>query len=139
MKKITLAFLPGAAPTCIPHGIASLAGFLKQTRPGVDVTTVDLSIGIWTRLLHQDSMGRRLAAFFHGDEDDFFNEGVYSDAWERFAPYQQRWQELTITITEALMARTSRVDDWYEAAVFEQLPMTVPESVSTSMQNPAMR
>ncbi|MBN2715940.1 MAG: radical SAM protein [Deltaproteobacteria bacterium] len=121
MRKITLAFVPGASPTCIPLGVASLAGFLKKERPALEVTTVDLSIRFWERLLQADGQGARLLAFFHGADGNFFEEDAYTEAWRELTPYHQRWQALTLEIDYALKNGETLTDSWYGEVLFETL------------------
>ncbi len=115
--RAVLAFPPGASPTYVPIGIASLAAYLREAAPGCELALLDLNLEAWSALADA-----RLLAFVRGRAGDFFDEAVYRDArglWreaagrlERIGADARRFleeDEASVELAALLEAQSERV------------------------------
>ena len=77
MNKTRLIFVPGAHPTYMPLGIASLYAYLKGRMPHLDIQAADLNIRLWNHIFESASPVSLAPSFFRGTIGDFFSEDLY--------------------------------------------------------------
>ena len=94
--SVALAFLPGAHPTYIPLGVASLFGYLKKGGALTRLSAYDLSISLWHSLMGHSPKLTKLSLYFRGLEGDFFDRSEFETAQEdlqQFYVSRQRLEE----------------------------------------------
>jgi len=72
-----LFFPPGAHPTYIPLGLASLAGYARREAPEISLEVVDFNIRFWQQVLNRNAVAGLSQEFFRGRLGDFYNEEFY--------------------------------------------------------------
>lgn len=76
--KQFLFFSPGAHPTYIPLGLASLAGYARLYAPEAPLEVVDLNIRFWQQVMARNADSALVQGFFRGHVGDFYNPTLYS-------------------------------------------------------------
>lgn len=77
MSEIHLLFVPGASPTYIPLGIASLYSYLKKNGDNLNISAKDLSISFWNYLSDTDTEFAFTKSWFKGELGNFFSTDLY--------------------------------------------------------------
>ena len=136
MKKLNLVFVPGASPTCIPLGIASLFAYVKKTLGDVDVSMSDLSILLWNQLRGQSTGTNGNEPLPFADRDGFYIPDTYAAHWQRAAPIHGRWHQITRSISAALQRDENRVPDFYAAVMHHALKLDTTDVLALSAAYP---
>ncbi|MBN2526523.1 MAG: radical SAM protein [Deltaproteobacteria bacterium] len=136
MKKVILVFVPGAAPNCIPLGIASLFAYAQNALPDIAISMVDLSILFWNRLAVGDKIGRDETEALYQTADAFFNKTLYLEKRHKMAALMTRWQQITHSLMTRLSGDKQEMDPWYTATLFEKLEVTDTDIVALSAAYP---
>lgn len=136
MKKLNLVFVPGASPTCIPLGIASLSAYLKKTLSDVDVSTTDLSILLWNQLRSQSAGANGDATNPFVDRDRFYTPNTYAAQWQLAAPIHGKWHRITQSLSAALQRDETRVPDFYAAALHSAMKLDTTDILALSAAYP---
>lgn len=78
MKKTLLLFVPGAHPTYMPLGIASLYAYLRERMPDHMISALDLNIHLWNHFFESSSPLSLAPAFFRGALGNFYSKETYT-------------------------------------------------------------
>ncbi len=78
MKETLLLFVPGAHPTYMPLGIASLYAYLNESMPGYRISALDLNIRLWNYIFESASPVSLAPVFFRGLLGDFYSKETYT-------------------------------------------------------------
>jgi radical SAM superfamily enzyme YgiQ (UPF0313 family) len=104
-RKLCLIFPPLASPTYQPLGLASLAAFIRQELPWINLTLTDLNLELWYSQLEQHSTREELLAFLRNTDNAFYKEELYNENHRRI------WQELKTPIDNLLGLCRSYLED----------------------------
>lgn len=78
MKKTLLLFVPGAHPTYMPLGIASLLACIRDKMPGCMISATDLNIRLWNYIFESASPVSLAPDFFRGKLGNFYSKETYT-------------------------------------------------------------
>ncbi len=93
-RRTVLVFAPGASPTYVPLGIASLVSYVRGKSPDVQLSACDLNIELWRELALRLPDGARLLDFMRGNGESFYDAGVYEGYRTIGSACSQRIMEL---------------------------------------------
>jgi len=92
-RRIVLVFAPGASPTYVPLGVASLVSYARG-RSDAEVSAVDLNIELWHEVARRMPDGGRMADFMRGAGESFYDAAVYGGHRAIWSACSKRMGEL---------------------------------------------
>jgi len=107
-----LFFSPGAHPTYIPLGLASLSGYAQLHAPDCNLQVVDLNIRFWQGLMNRGADPTLLRGFFRGEVGDFYSRNLSACYKGELDQLYRLMQELEEAVKEGLR---------------QDAPFTIPE------------
>lgn len=132
-----LLFVPGASPTYVPLGIASLAAWLAREVPALPLQVRDLNIALWERI-DARLAGQSLAPLFlKGLVGNFYDEGQYQNWLEPMAALYREWHRLEEELQQELRGgAATEGGDWYRQQLAEQLQFEAGDDLLLSALYP---
>ncbi len=107
MKRVLLIFVPGAHPTYMPPGIASLYASLKINLPLYYIDALDLNIHIWNQIINSSATASLAPEFFKGKVGNFFDPDLYNAYRNDLSLFYSKFKELEDDLKQYLKNRES--------------------------------
>lgn len=137
MNKLILAFSPGASPTTMPLGIASLFAYIRRHCPAWDIAVHDLSVGMRQAFFDSNPEADLTVPFFKGALGTFFHEDAYRAYQRQLLPYYQAWRVMEHALKTALTEDSATPEvTAYEDRLFSLLPIAGDEILALSAAFP---
>jgi len=136
MKKTLLLFVPGAHPTYIPLGIASLYSYIQKKLPG-SINATDLNILLWNHFFNSADPVSLAPAFFRGAIGDFYSRELYTAYLGELPFFYSEFRDLEHDLKKFL--DTGEMNEWsafYKKFIFDNLNLAGDETIALSVMYP---
>lgn len=137
MKKTLLLFVPGAHPTYMPLGIASLYAYIKNRMPVCDVSALDLNIRLWNHIFESSSPVSLAPSFFRGSLGNFYSEETYTAYQGELSAFYSEFHRIESSLrkflnTGEINSETSN----YREFILRELNLSGDEIIALSAMYP---
>ena len=137
MEKTLLIFVPGAHPTYIPLGVASLYSYIKKRLPGSSISVMDLNILLWNSIFESGDHVSLAPAFFRGGIGDFYSREMYTAYMGELSLFYSEYRRIEHELKKFLdTGETNEKTDYYRSFILNKLNITGNETIALSAMYP---